>query len=290
MLRYFAHGPVRWKNGMRCNTRTNWEFYAVTSGRCGVKFTDRQRPRFREKTLWLFAPDCSHAWANHQQRHYERVSLHFGTVPYPLDELVRQNGGWLERPLSPGELTRIQAWANELEPAFRRPTLISPLLFQRRLLDLSLLMLEGREWDDAPLALTDLATFKTQRAVSWYDEHLAQNPTVKQVADAIHVSPSHLRRLFWQTRKASPKAVFRHLRLDKAKELMSSTSLTLDDVARHCGYASASHLCRDCRDVHHFSPTTWRKKLIDRFVHPLPPGTQPVREYSIRPEERTLPA
>jgi AraC family transcriptional regulator len=290
MLRYFAHGKIRWKNSMRCNTRTNWEFYAVTNGRCGLRFADGGKILQRERTLWLFAPECSHAWANLRQQPYERISMHFGSVPYPLDEVVRQNGGWIEKTLSDADIVRLGAIARDLEPAFCQPNFISPLLFQRHLADLSLLMLEGREFTSLPPALTDLANFKIERAVSWYVEHLAQNPTVKQVADAIHISPSHLRRLFWQSRKTNPKTIFRRLRLDRAKELMSRSSLTLDDVAAHSGYSSASHLCRDCRAVHGFSPTTWRKKLIDRFIHPLPINDAPLREFSARPEERTMPA
>lgn len=290
MLRYFAHGRVRWKNGMRCNTRTNWEFYAVLDGECGLRFSDQQRPRFHQKTLWVFAPECSHAWASHRRESYTRLSLHFGTVPYPLDEIVRRNGGWLEMPLAEADIERLCAIAAELEPAFCQPNSVSPLIFQRRLIDLSLILLQGRQLDAPAPALMDLTHFRTERAISWYLERLPQHPSVKQVADAIHVSPSHLRRLFWQSRRSSPKAVFRQLRLDKAKELMSRSSLTLEDVARLCGFSSASHLCRDCRHAHGFSPTTWRKKLVDRFVHPLPPGTTPVREYSVRPEERTMPA
>ena len=290
MLRYFAQGRIRWKNGMRCNTRTNWEFYAVTDGRCGLRFSDQQRPELYERTLWVFAPECSHAWASARGEDYERISMHFGSVPYPLDEVVRQNGGWLKIELTDAVVVRLQAIARDLEPAFRQPSFVSPLLFQRHLADLALLMLEGREFTDQPPALTDLANFKIERAVSWYVEHIAHNPTVKAVADAIHISPSHLRRLFWKSRKASPKSVFRRLRLDRAKELMSRSSLTLDDVAAHSGFSSASHLCRDCRAVHNFSPTTWRKKLVDRFVHPSPRDSIPLREYSARPQERTMPA
>lgn len=275
---------------MRCNTRTNWEFYVVTEGRCGLRFSDQQRPSFHEKTLWVFAPECSHAWANIRGQHYERISMHFGSVPYPLDEIVRQNGGWMEKKLTASDVARLTEIARALEPAFRQPNVVSPLLFQRHLADLGLLMLEGREFTNLPPALTDLANFKIERAVSWYMEHLAQSPSVKQVADAIHISPSHLRRLFWQCRKSNPKSVFQRLRLDRAKELMSRSSLTLDDVAAHSGYSSASHLCRDCRAVHRFSPTTWRKKLVDRFVHPLPADGAPLREFSARPEERTMPA
>ena len=78
MLRYFANGRIRWKNGMRCNTRTNWEFYAVIDGKCGAIFRDGEKPAMREHTLWVFAPECPHAWADDGRSTYHRISLHFG--------------------------------------------------------------------------------------------------------------------------------------------------------------------------------------------------------------------
>lgn len=289
MLRYFAQGRIRWKNGMRCNTRTNWEFYAVVKGRCGLRFSDRAQPTLHSKKLLVFAPQCSHGWSDDGQHTFHRIVFHFASVPYPLDEIVNQKG-WLGKDLSDADLTRLLTLATELEPHFRHPTLLSQLYFQQALVELSLMLVGDGSFASLPPTLTDLANFKVERAVSWFAEHFAQNPSVKEVAEAIHVSPSHLRRLFWQVRKSSPKALFRRMRLEKAKELMGRSALTLDDVAAHCGYSSASHLCRDCRAMHRFSPTRWRKKLVDRFVQPLPANVVPVREFSARPEERTMPA
>lgn len=288
MLRYFAHGRIRWKNPMRCNKRTNWEFYVVTEGRCGPVFRDGDRPALRERTLWVFAPECCHAWADDGQHTYHRLSFHFGSVPYPLDERVRGRGGWFEKALTESQLGRIRRIAADLEPHFCHPSQVSHLHFQRGLAELALLALEGETFADAPPALTDLAHFKVERALSWYGEHLMRHPSVKEVADAIHVSPSHLRRLFRTVRRSSPKALFRSLRLEKASELMARTTFALDDIARSSGYASASHLCRDFKAAHRFTPTTWRRRLIDRFTSPLPAGTVPVREHSARLLERTM--
>jgi AraC family transcriptional regulator len=288
MLRYFANGRIHWKNAMACNTRTNWEFYAVIDGRCGPVFRDGERPVFAEKTLWVFAPECSHAWADDRRRTFHRLVFHFGSVPYPLDEIVRERG-WLAKKLSDADIARLLHIADELDPHFREPNLLSPLCFQGRLMDLSLLALADRAQTQPP-ALPDLANFKVQRALSWYAEHLIRRPSVKEVAEAIHISISHLRRLFMQVRHLSPKAAFRRLRIEKANELMSRSDYTLEDIARHCGYANTGHFCREYKLVHHFTPTHWRKRLIAGFAKPLPPGVVPVREFSARPEERTMSA
>jgi len=288
MLRYFANGRIRWKNGMRCNTRTNWEIYAVIDGRCGVRFRDGSHPVLQERRLWIFAPDCAHAWIDDGHHTYHRLSLHFSSVPYPLDEIVRQNGGWLGRTLTERDIARLQAIAGDLEFHYCHPVVVSPLHFQRGLMDLAVMLLDGHSATTEPMALTDVASFRVERAVSWYTEHLARNPSVKEVAEIIHVSASHLRRLFAEVRQASPKELFRRVRLEKAQDLMGRTNLTLDEIAGHCGYASASHFCRDYKAVYHFTPSTWRRRLIDRFTRPLPPGMVPMRQYSARPGERSL--
>ncbi|WP_438480974.1 helix-turn-helix domain-containing protein [Oleiharenicola lentus] len=289
MLRYFANGAIRWKKPMRCNTRTNWEFYAVIEGRCAATLRDREKPVFKEKTLWVFSPECSHAWHDDRHRKYHRIAFHFGSVPYPLDEIVRQNGGWLERKLSDDDIARLQAFATAVEPHYLQPNQLSTLHFEGRLMDLSLLTLEGST--AAQLSpLPDLANFKVESALSWYAEHLIRKPSVKEIADAVHVSTSHLRRLFWQVRHTSPKTALQRVRLDRAQELMSRTAMTLEDVARHCGFNSSSHFCREYRAFHNFTPTHWRKKLIDRFNKPFPPGEIPTRDHSPRPHERLMPA
>lgn len=290
MLRYFAHGRVRWKSGMQCNSRTNWEFYAILEGRGGAVLRDGMPAELCERTLWLFAPECTHAWADDGRHPYTRLSFHFGSVPYPLDELVRRNGGFLRRTLADDEVAALRSLAAEVEPHFCRPTPLGFLHFQRCLSELALLAARGAEITGEELGLADLANFKVEGAITWYERHLERNPSVKEVADAMHISPSHLRRLFWQARRASPKDVFRRLRVARAQELMGRSALTLEDIATECGYASASHLCRDYKGVHGFTPTTWRKRLIDRFAQPLPPGVIPVREHSARSRDRIMQA
>lgn len=287
MLRYLANGRIRWKQWVPCNTRTNWEFYAVIDGRCGPFFSDGEPPRLIDKTLWIFAPGCSHGWGD-AGRSFHRIAFHFSSVPYPLDDVVG-DAGWFSKSLNDMEILRIKQIAEELEPHFVGPNVISSLIFQGRLMDLATIALADLAISQPP-ALPDLASFKVESAIAWYTEHMSRNPTLFEVADAVHVSVSHLRRLFWQVRKTNPKAVFRNLRLERANELMSSSAYKLEAVAQQCGFASASHLCREYKRVHNFTPTHWRKRLIAAFDQPTPKDYKPVREFSARPMERSMSA
>jgi AraC family transcriptional regulator len=287
MLRHFTNGCVSWKDPIPCQKRTNWEFYAVLDGRCSLRFSESEPWVPHSRSLWVFAPECSHGWANTDGSSFYRVALHFNTVPDPLGELARTRGGWLRRSLSEAEVAQLRALADGVAPHFHAPTRVSSIHIERCLLELSLLVLEGIEAAEAPPALTDLAALRIERALAWYAVHLARRPTVKQVADAVHVSPSHLRRLFIQSRGASPKTLFERIRLERAMELMGNSMLTLEDVAVRCGYTGASHLCREHMALLHFTPTTWRKRLVDRFLDVVPPSVR-AQDCNVRPRKVAL--
>ena len=171
-------------------------------------------------------------------------------------------------PLGEAQIAHLRAIAAELEPHFQRPTILSPLHFQGRLMDLAVMILGGTEAATPP-DLSQLAVFKVESALSWYTEHLSRGPSVKEVAAAVNISQSHIRRLFWQVRKASPKAVFQKTRLERAQEMMNRSASSLDEVARSCGFTSTSHLCRDYKAHFGVSPAAWRRKSGAEFAAPV---------------------
>lgn len=274
VLRYLANGHRQMNEAIPPNWRTNWEFYAIITGRVAPIFHSDDRPALQEKMLWVFPPESCHGWISTPHHTFHRIALHFSSVPHALETAVRQQGTFFSKPLNDDEIARFKAIAAELEPHFLRPTVLSSLHFQARLLDLAVLALGGHDVKQPP-NLPNLAAFKVESALSWFTVNIARNPTIEEVAAAIHVSPSHLRRLFWEVRQKSPKAAFHQVQLEKAQELMSRSSLTLEEIARHCGFASASHLCRAYKQTRKFTPTFWRKRIVAKFLDPAA-TTEPV--------------
>jgi AraC family transcriptional regulator len=269
MLRYLANGPRQLSGRVPATWRPHWEFYAVLEGRCAPVFHDHDQPELQERTLWVFAPECRHGWTAEPARPYERVAFHWSSVPEPLETLVRARPDHcFALKLDDARIARLRAIATELEPHFQRPTVLSPLHFQARLIDLAVMILGGTEAAPPP-DLSQLAVFKVESALSWYTEHLPRAPSVKEVAAAVNISQSHIRRLFWQVRKASPKSVFQETRLERAQEMMNRSASSLEEVARRCGFTSASHLCRDYKAHFGVSPAAWRKKDRAEFAAPV---------------------
>ena len=57
----------------------------------------------------------------------------------------------------------------------------------------------------------------------------------------------------------SPMSIVRDLRMRQAADQLRSTALTVDEIARHAGYASRSSFVRAFREAHGCDPTSYRR-------------------------------
>ncbi|TVR46706.1 MAG: AraC family transcriptional regulator [Puniceicoccaceae bacterium] len=255
MLRYLASGPKDFaQSPMVVSTRFNWEFYANLTGRLRPTLPSGRAFSLSGPRLWLFAPQTAHGWESTAEM--ERVVFHFSSVPDILHSFWPACG-YMEVRLKRGEIDQLRELAASLEPHYRAPTPASFLLFQRAVLDLCLILLRDRQFDPN-LPLETVAVERVERAIQWYLGRLEERPTLDAVADAVHISPAHLRRQFHYVYGKSPHAVLTHLRLEKAMEMLGSTTDKLEVIARKSGFNSASDLCRVFHRQHNVYPKVWR--------------------------------
>lgn len=260
MLRYLAHGPRDLVSApVLAATRFNWEFYALLRGSLrptGDGLEDE--PFATTPTLWVFPPERAHGWTA-RRKAVTRAVFHFSSVPDVIREAC-VGRGFLSMPLEPADVESVRQLGRSLTPHYRSPTPASLLLFDRALIDLSLLFLRGREFG-AALPLETVAVERTERVTEWYLSHLHERPTLEALADVAHVSVAHLRRQFQLVHGRSPHVVLTNLRLERAAQLLADTRDTLDAVARRSGFNSASDLCRVFRNRFKVYPNEWRTQL-----------------------------
>lgn len=271
MLRYLTTGPRRFGlHPMYVHQRANWEFLAVVRGKCGPLFPGTATPALRRRCLWVFPPESAHGWTGRGLQTCRVAIFHFGAVPSVLDKLARAQGR-LERPLTPSQVQRVLELQRELRPHYQHVTEKSLLIFEKALLELSLIMLEDTPFENSETK-TDHAIRKVEASLTWYSEHIAAQPGLEQIAAAVHVSVSHLRRLFWQARQESPQKAFARLRVQRAMELLSHTDLKLEAIASRCGFSSSSDFCRVFKSHQQISPDAWRKQQLPSYREPGSPA------------------
>ena len=83
---------------------------------------------------------------------------------------------------------------------------------------------------------------------------MTENPlSTTEIADRIGITPRQLERLFERHLRCSPKKYATAMRLDKARNLLLQTEVSVTEIAHACGFGSTSHFSRVYRS--HFGVT-----------------------------------
>lgn len=254
---------------MRVHTRPVWEFYALLRGRIAPVLESGAQPLADKPTLWIFPPEISHGWTG-QKRAAEVMVFHFGYVPAILDHRARERGH-MQIELSARDTRSILKLSGEVKPHFERPNLLSPVIYQKALCELTLMACREKEFGSLP-TMRNLDVHKVEAVMAWYLQHLHERPTIQLAARTAHVSVSHLRRLFWRYRKESPQDAFMRLRLELAVQRMTESNARLDVIAQECGFGSTSDLCRRFKAAYGTSAGQWRRKWTPTYREPAPAG------------------
>ncbi|WP_419819217.1 AraC family transcriptional regulator [Glaciibacter flavus] len=98
-----------------------------------------------------------------------------------------------------------------------------------------------------------------ERAVSYLREHVNRRVNVSDLAAMASMSPSHFAALFKQYTGVPAMAYQTQLRMASARELLDTTSRSIDDVAQAVGYQDPFYFARQFKKVHGVSPTTYRR-------------------------------
>lgn len=97
------------------------------------------------------------------------------------------------------------------------------------------------------------------QALEWLRRNLHTDVRADDVAKMLHISQSYLRQLFSDSLGMSFRQTLIHLRLQRAKQLLMSTDLTVAEVARKVGYTSPHHFTRVFTAHEGESPIAFRR-------------------------------
>ena len=103
-----------------------------------------------------------------------------------------------------------------------------------------------------------------------YQHDITRNSVAQQFA----VTPNHLSRLFQTHGHMTFSSYLTHVRVDRAKFLLRSYDLKLDEIAARCGYRDAPYFCRVFKRQTKATPAQYRTKvrlsLAGRGIESLP--------------------
>jgi AraC-like DNA-binding protein len=85
------------------------------------------------------------------------------------------------------------------------------------------------------------------------------NITRESVAEQFNVTPNHLSRLFQTHGSTNFSRYLTQVRIDRARHLLRSYDLKLDDIAVRCGYRDTPYFCRVFKTVAQATPAEYRE-------------------------------
>lgn len=97
-----------------------------------------------------------------------------------------------------------------------------------------------------------------QEAVLFVSRHIDRRLTVRDIADAVHLSPSRLTHLFSQQLGTPPARFVEQRRMERARILLETSSLPIGAVAGAVGFRSQFHFATRFRVRTGVSPSEWR--------------------------------
>lgn len=95
--------------------------------------------------------------------------------------------------------------------------------------------------------------------ISFIESNFHLNPSLKDIANIINVSPQYLCRIFETSLSMSPFEFMTKLKIQKAKELLiTKNHLTVNEIAKLSGFNSTTYFCTVFKKLESLSPSNFR--------------------------------
>ena len=200
------------------------------------------------------------------------LEVFFVTFQWKLEKPYFEQVPWQKLPLTtPSARLEIASLLGHLKTDFSGGMSANQILTQTHLLSVLLRILAEVLCDrqrTSTKANANLAKTKHQwlmnQARQYVQAHYQECVSLDTIADALHVSPYHLSHVFSQESRFSLFEYLTHLRMEKARELLSQGRMNVSEVAFAVGYDDSHYFAKVYRRHFKQSPSTTLASAVSR--------------------------
>jgi AraC-like DNA-binding protein len=157
----------------------------------------------------------------------------------------------LDAPLIDGMARLLRTLDDPIERRLLGPLVVREIVFRLLLSNASVIMRH--------VALTQAEREPIRRAMAYIEQRAFERLTVESVARHVGMSASHFAHRFSAIASVSPMRYQKHVRLERARELLLSESGRASEVASRVGYASDAHFTRDFKRQFGLAPASYAR-------------------------------
>jgi len=100
-----------------------------------------------------------------------------------------------------------------------------------------------------------------ERACYYIQLNRGEPLSIEKIADHAYVSPSHLTKLFRTELKTTVKKYVLDQRMEAARLMLTSTEISIQEIARFTGYMQPPQFNKVFKQIHHVTPKEFRQRF-----------------------------
>ena len=104
--------------------------------------------------------------------------------------------------------------------------------------------------------------YELQQVKQYIHNHYNEDLSLDILAAKVFLTPRYLSALFIEENNCGINRYIKNVRMEKAKELLLSTNLSVNDIAQKVGYSNLSYFCKSFSEVFGTTPKKYRDKKI----------------------------
>ena len=102
---------------------------------------------------------------------------------------------------------------------------------------------------------------RVTRILEYVERHYAEPIRAEDIANAVYVSSTCLRKLFKDNFRMSPMQYINYVRIQKACEMIRKTDDSISEIARKTGYENLATFINNFKLYMGETPKQWKEKL-----------------------------
>ncbi|HJP90646.1 MAG TPA: AraC family transcriptional regulator [Pyrinomonadaceae bacterium] len=99
---------------------------------------------------------------------------------------------------------------------------------------------------------------RVKRVMELMQHDPSRDFTLEKMAESVNLSPPYFCSLFKSITGVPPAKYLKHLRMQHAAELLTTTFLSVKEIVRRVGLADDSHFVKDFKRIYGMTPSEYR--------------------------------
>lgn len=99
------------------------------------------------------------------------------------------------------------------------------------------------------------------KSIEYMNEYYNSNISIDEICKNIYISSCHFQRIFKKHMNQTPYNYLMEIRVNRAKEKLLEEKMPIEEIARLCGFVSATHFSAVFKRMEGISPSAFRKLI-----------------------------